>query len=274
MSMAEQASDSDSVETLRRRYEALMAAGQGEIALPPLTDPAAAATPAAVRASETVPGGWYWTVRLARGEALRIVNTAGTSAVTALFWNADEPSERYNSADTVKVQWTADIRLGRVLLTDMGRVGAAIVEDTSGAHDTLVGGSTPESVAARFGAAARVRNARENLILAAGKHGLDRRDVPPAISFFAPVRTDGAGRFRWVPGLVRAGDFVTLRAEMNLLVALSNTRHPMDPSDEPLPGPIAVSVFRAPAAGADDACRTLTAEARRAYENTDPLFSA
>jgi urea carboxylase-associated protein 2 len=273
MSTAEHASDTDSIEALRARYAALMAAGQDAVAVPPLTVAPAAIPPGALRLRETVPGGWYTTVRLARGEALRIIDASGASAVSTVAWNADDTSERYNSADTVKIQWTADIRVGRVLLTDMGRVCAALVEDSCGAHDTLIGGSTPESVTARYGAAARARNARDNLILAAGKHGLDRRDIPPAITFFAPVRTDAEGRFRWRAGLVKPGDFVTLRAAMNLLVALSNTRHPLDPADDPVPGPIEIAVFRAPPPAADDACRTLTAEARRAYENTDPLFA-
>jgi len=31
---------------------------------------------------ETVPGGWYWSARLMRGETLRIVNDGATSGVS------------------------------------------------------------------------------------------------------------------------------------------------------------------------------------------------
>ena len=54
-------------------------------------------------------------------------------------------SERINCADTVKVQWSAAISKGRVILSDMGRVFLSLIEDTSGAHDLLAGGSTPAS---------------------------------------------------------------------------------------------------------------------------------
>lgn len=267
------ASDSDSIEVLRARYAALKAAGQGEVTLPPKTTAATARDIGNARVRERIPGGWYTTLRISRGEGLRIVNLTGSSAVTMMFWNAADTSERFNSADTVKVQWTAAIEGGRLLLTDMGRAGAAIVEDSTGAHDALLGGSTQESVAARFGAERQIRNTRDNLVYAVGKLGLDRRDLAPPMTFFAPVGVDSEGRFGWKPGKVAAGDFVTLRAEMDLLVALSNCRHPLDPAEDPAPGPIEIAVFRLPEAGADDPARTLTAEARRAYENSDAYLA-
>lgn len=64
----------------RKRYEELKAAGQGHAprALPSPTprDGAAIATSAIIH-REIIPGGWYWTTRLNRGEALRLVNTDG-----------------------------------------------------------------------------------------------------------------------------------------------------------------------------------------------------
>ena len=90
-------------------------------------------------------------------------------------WNRTDTSERLNHADTVKVQWAASLRKGRIILSDMGHVLLGIIEDTSGAHDTLVGGST----AADFGGSSR-RNTRENFILAAGKLGLNIATSIPA----------------------------------------------------------------------------------------------
>jgi urea carboxylase-associated protein 2 len=221
---------------------------------------------------ETIPGGWYATFMLRRGEVLRLLNTSGTPGVSMLMWNADDTSERYNAGDTVKVQWTAELRKGRVLFSDMGRVLLSIVEDSCGAHDTLVGGSTPASNERKYGDAS-LRNTRENLVLAAGKHGLTRRDIGPVITFFAPITVDAEGRFAWRNGVVAPGDFVDLRAEMNLLVAVSNCPHPLAPDTNFAPGDIDALRLHAPIATKDDLCRKATAEARRAFENTDPLFA-
>jgi len=72
-------------EANRRRYEELRAAGQGATpkALPVATAlDGAPLAPDAIVASETVPPGWYHTVRLRRGEALRIVDSSGCSSVS------------------------------------------------------------------------------------------------------------------------------------------------------------------------------------------------
>jgi urea carboxylase-associated protein 2 len=253
----------------KRRYEDLKAAGQGQSprALPPPTPrDGAPVDDTAIIHRETIPGGWYWTTRLNRGEALRLVNTSGGSCVSLLAWSVADPSERLNHADTIKVQWAASLRKGRVILSDMGRVLFSIIEDSSGAHDTLVGGSNAVTNAARYGDAA-TRNTRDNFILAAGKLGLGRRDVAPCLSFFAPVGVDAEGRFQWQANRRQPADFVDLRAEMDLLVALSNCPHPLDPAPTYAPDSVEVLRYRPKPAGVDDLCRTASAEALRAFEN-------
>jgi urea carboxylase-associated protein 2 len=220
----------------------------------------------AVLHRETVPGGWYWSTILRMGEALRINRPAGSSSIALVAWSVADPSERLNLPDTVKVQWTTAIGRGRVLFSDMGRVLLSVIEDSSGAHDALMGVSTAASNAARHGDTA-TRNGRDNLVLAAGKLGLDRRDIPAALSLFAPVRVAEDGAFGWHADLLHDGDFVELRAEMDVLVALSNTPHPLDPSPDYAPGAAEVVRFYAPDPAENDACRTATAEAVRGFEN-------
>ena len=270
----------------QRRYIALKREGQNHAprALPP-PSPRPAPPPASedLLHREAIPGGWYWSSVVKRGQALRIETPEGEAAVALVAWSLQDASERLNYADTVKIQWTAALGKGRVLFSDMGRVMLSIIEDSCGAHDLIAGGSTPASVRRSDPAQSRegtmqdgpggstrsfpARNTRDNLRLAAGKHGLSPRDVPPCISFFAPVRTDADGRLVWVPGRRSLGDYVDLRAEMDLIVALSNCPHPLDPSGAEPPAVVATR-FVAPPVGADDLCRTATAEAARGFDNT------
>jgi uncharacterized protein len=257
----------------RQRYEELRVAGQTRAprALPPPTPLADCPIPqAAIMAGETVPGGWYWTTTMARGEALRLINTSGTSAVALLAWNRLDRSERLNLADTIKVQWSSVIRKGRILLSDMGRVLLSVIEDSCFAHDALVGGSTAASTLAKYGGGA-FRNTRDNFIAAAAKCGFDRRDIGPCITFFAPVVVTAEGQFGWDESRRRVGDFVDLRAEMELDVIISNCPHPLDPNPAYAPGPIDVIRFKATTSSTEDLCRTATVEAIRAFENTDAL---
>jgi len=153
----------------------------------------------------------------------------------------------------------------------MGRVFLSLIEDTSGAHDLLVGGSTPASTLAAFGTT--TRNTQENFLAAASKLGLDVRDISPCITFFAPVSLDEAGRFRWQEGRKRPGDFVDLRAEMNLIVAVSNCPHPLHPARPAVSGPVTLIKYQAAMAAEDDPCRTASPEAARAFAFTDRLFA-
>jgi urea carboxylase-associated protein 2 len=261
-------------EANRRRYEELRAAGQGETtkALPPLTAlDGAPIAPGAVIRSETVPPGWYETVRLRRGEALRIVDVSGRASVSLIGWCLHDTAERLNCADTAKVQWSAALAKGRVILTDMGRVFLSLIEDSSGAHDLLVGGSTPASALAAYGESAR--NTHDNFLAAAAKMGLGLRDIPPCVTFFAPVSLDGDGRFRWNGDAKRPGDFVDLRAESDLVVVASNCPHPLDPARPAQGGPVELVRHRAPPAAADDPCRTISPEIARAFAFTDRLYA-
>lgn len=255
----------DQIAADRARYEELQRRGLQNA---PKALPGPSAVPATPIADpihvEIIPGGWYWSTSLKAGETIRIAQDNGPSAVSMIAWSAADTSERLNLPDTVKVQWTTAIAKGRVLFTDMGRVLFSVTEAASTAHDGLVGGSTAASNAAKY--PRDVRNTRDNFILVAGKLGLDRRDIPSAMTFFAPVRVDTDGKFVWREDLRVTGDYVDLRAEMDLIVAFSNCPHPLDPNPIYAPNPVTVTRFRLPIED-DDLCRTATTEAVRGFEN-------
>jgi uncharacterized protein len=262
------------IEAHRRRYEELRAAGQ-ELTPNGLPKPTqldgAPIAPDAVIHREQVPPGWYTTVHLRRSEALRIIDEAGHSSVSVIGWREEDTSERINCADTVKVQWSAAMSKGRVILSDMGRVLVSLIEDTSGAHDLLVGGSTPASTLAAFGAT--TRNTQENFLAAAAKIGLDVRDIPPCVTFFAPVTLDAKGRFLWNPDRKRPGDFLDLRAEMNLILVASNCAHPLDPARPAATGAVTLITHKVSPPAPYDLCRTASPEAARAFTFTERLFA-
>lgn len=270
------------IDELKARYAALKETGQkeGEFEARLAAAPSAPATIPAdkVLKQDEVPGGWYWTAAIRRGQTLRIVNSHATPGIALQIWNRNDPTERFNSADTIKVQWSARIGKGRVLLSDMGRVLMAITEDTSGYHDCVAGHSTALTNERNYGPGALrnspmpLRNSRDNFLIAAAKLGLSKRDVHQSFCAFAPVVTGPEGKLEWKNDGLQPGAFIDLRAEMDCTVCLSNCPHPMAPGGAYEPQPVNVTVWDAGPVAADDLCRIGTAEAVRAYENTDPLF--
>ena len=224
----------------------------------------------------TLLGGQAWSRRLRRNQRLRLRDVEGRACVSALLYNARDPLERYNMADTLKAQFTAFLTAGRVLYSDMGRVLCSIVADTCGWHDTMSGTGDAVAARARFGDGpyqtlrnAFHRNARDNLLVELGKHGLGKRDVVANVNFFVRVGVGDDGGLAWVPDNSPAGAAVELRADMDTLVVLSNTPHPLDPATKYNPPPVELTITEGPPATADDPCRLSRPENGRGFALTE-----
>ena len=224
----------------------------------------------------TLRGGQAWSRRLARHQRLRLRDVEGRACVSALFYNARDPIERYNMPDTLKAQFTAFLTAGRVLYSDMGRILCSIVADDCGWHDTISGIGGADASRARFGEGSYQalrndfhRNGRDNLLVELGKHGLGKRDVVSNVNFFVGVTVDETGALAWRPGNSRPGASVELRFEMDTLVVLSNTPHPLDPGSTYQPPPVELSIGTGPRAAEDDRCRLSRPENGRGFQLTE-----
>lgn len=181
--------------------------------------------------AESVAFGRYTALPLARGTRIRLTDTGGDACVHLLLYRAGALHERLNMADTVKVPWQAYPAAGHPLLSDAGRLMATIVADTSASHDALTGTTTLAGNTARYGAGTAHSSApagRELLTLAALKQGLGVRDVAPSLSLFKGIRVDPDGGIRFT-GAAGAGAAVEILLQMDAVVLLANTAHPLDP---------------------------------------------
>jgi urea carboxylase-associated protein 2 len=222
---------------------------------------------------ETVPIGGYASRRLPRDAVLRLTDAAGDASVAFVVFRAEHPIERLNVADTVKVQWQAYLGASALLLSEMGRVLMTLVADTSERHDAICGASTAATNEARYGdgtASGSSPGARELLALAAAKHGLQRRDIPNPLTLFKGVRIgdDGSTTFE---GELRPGTFVELRAEVDVLVVLANSPHPLDARESHTGTSVRCTAWRE-SRPVPDPFRDSTPERRRAFENTEHLL--
>ncbi|MFD5921750.1 urea amidolyase associated protein UAAP1 [Kitasatospora sp. NPDC058201] len=220
--------------------------------------------------AETVTGGGYTHAVLARGTRLRLTDLTGDACAHLLLHCADRPWERLNVADTVKVLWNAYLGEGCLLLSDQGRVLASVTGDTSGRHDALTGTSTLARNTRRYGdgtAQCASPAGRELFKLAALKHGLGPRDLPPSLSFFQGVRIaeDGSTEFT---GSAGPGATVTLLVEQDVTVLLANVPHPLDPRPAYSCGNLQVLAYRGRPTRPGDARWDASPEGRRAFLNT------
>jgi len=226
--------------------------------------------------AETVAGGGYTHKLLARGTRVRLTDLAGDACAHVLLFNALQPFERLNVADTVKVQWQVYPKPGYLLLSDQGRALASISADDSLHHDTVYGTTTLTRNREKYGdgsAHSASPAGRELFTLAAAKHGLTRRDLPPSVSFFTGVRIDAAGRPA-VAGTAGPGASVTLRMEMPAILLIANTAHPLDDRPQFHSTPLEVLAWSGEPTTPGEPNWAATPEARRAFVNTEDYLTA
>jgi uncharacterized protein len=235
-------------------------------------DVPAGVSPADVLWDEVLEAGDYAAHALPRGTRLRLTDIGGDACAHVALHHADLTSERLNLADTTKVQWQMYPGPSSLLLSDRGRVLAAITDDTSGRHDTICGAPNRSDHERKYGDG-RVEgpcpNARDRLIVALAKFGLDRRDLPPTISFFKGVRVDAGGGLHLDDVPAAAEAFVEIRCELNLLVSVANAPHVLDTRERFTCTPLRLTAWRDAPARTDDPLRHTTPERHRAYLNTD-----
>lgn len=229
--------------------------------------------------SETIPGGASWSMRVRRGNGLRLTDIEGGANASVLFHRADDPLERYNLPDTLKAQFIAYVAAPFALYSDMGHVLASVVRDDLGWHDAITGASDAASVMAKYGKStyqtarnSRHTNARDLFLVELGRYGLGERDLVPPVNFFTKIAPAADGSLSFVEGHSRAGASVSLRMEMDALVTISVTPHPMDPSKVWAPKPVSVDVLKFAPVGEYDATRTVREQNRRGFELTERLY--
>jgi urea carboxylase-associated protein 2 len=225
--------------------------------------------------------GEHWSGILRRGVSLRLTALEQGANVSALMYNFELLSERYNMPDTLKAQHTAFLTTGCVCYSDMGRILCSITADSCGWHDTMCGLSDAAMVAEKFGPSRfqeqrnqAHKNGRDSMLNELGKYGLGKRDLVPNINFFSRVTAQQDGALQFDTEHCRAGAYVDLRFEMHTLLLLSTCPHPLDPASDYRPRAVSLTASRAPPVSAQDPCRIRCPENTRGFENTERAFLA
>jgi urea carboxylase-associated protein 1 len=204
--------------------------------------------PASARTDHYLPAGEPWLYTLERGQVMRIVDLEGNQAVDTIFYAASDTAESYSVTDTLQRQGGIYLSTGSVLMSNRGRPMLSIVADTCGRHDTLGGACAAESNTVRYAPQKKfMHSCRDNylLALAHADNGMDKRDLVPNVNFFmnVPVTEDGGLSFE--DGLSAPGKYVELRAEMDVLVLVSNCPQLNNPCNAYNPTPVRFVIWDA-----------------------------
>jgi urea carboxylase-associated protein 1 len=196
---------------------------------------------------EIVPAGDYYMKVVKAGQVFRILDLEGNQAADTLFYNADDPSERYSAMDTIREQGNVYLSAGSQLLSNEGNLMLEIVADTCGRHDTLGGACASESNTVRYALEKKCMHAcRDSWLLAVAENeqfGMSKRDITHNINFFMNVPVTADGGLSFADGISGAGKYVEMKAAMDVIVLISNCPQLNNPCNAYNPTPVEVLIW-------------------------------
>ena len=191
-----------------------------------------------------------WMAVVKKGQIFRILDLEGNQAVDTLFYNADNPEERYSAVDTIARQAKLYLTAGSVLCSSEGNKMLTIVADTCGRHDTLGGACSAESNTTRYALEKRpMHSCRDSFMHAlntcecATHRHMSKRDITANINFFMNVPVTADGGLSFADGISGAGKYVEMRAEMDVVVLISKCPQLNNPCNAYNPTPVRLLVW-------------------------------
>jgi uncharacterized protein len=182
---------------------------------------------------------------LSRGQTLRITDLEGQQVADLIAFALPDLSDRLWPSTTIRLNGTVYLTAGHTLYSELSRPLLAIPKDTCGRHDMLAGSCNAEIDKVRY----RVDDHRgcvENFVEAIAPWGLGRTDIPMSFNVFMNCPVEPGGGWSIAEPASRAGDYITFRAEADILVAISNCPQDLNPCNAGELKPLGIAISAAP----------------------------
>jgi uncharacterized protein len=180
---------------------------------------------------------------LEKGQTLRIIDPEGEQVSDVVAFASARPG-RANASEWLSSGWTIDYTntiyqtTGHVLYSNRSNPMFTILEDRVGRHDFLLTPCSPETFETLYeGHQGYHPSCFENLTQNLERFGVGEDDIPTTFNVFMNVEVLRSGEIVIGPPLSKPGDFIDLRAEMNLVVGVTacsaekSNNHSLKPID-------------------------------------------
>lgn len=158
---------------------------------------------------------------LRKGQILRVIDPMGEQVSDLFAFDAQDHRRRLSSGRSIDYAGKLYLTSGDVLYTNDSRKMFTIVHDTVGRHDFTLTPCSQDMFRILYGCAGHHPSCLENLSLALVTHGIAPDQIATTFNIFMNVVFDSEGRMTVGCPRSRAGDSIELRAEMDVLCALT-----------------------------------------------------
>ncbi len=210
----------------------------------------AALDPFFVVSDEIIPPRGATAFPMDAGQLCRIIDLEGQQVADLLCFDRHDPVDKLSVENTQLINGTIFITTGHHLYSTKCTRLMTIVADTCGVHDLISGSCSEQTNAFRYNVRG-TPNCRSNFERSLAPHGITLAEIPYSFNIFMNVPVSPEGKTRIEEPKSKAGDYVDLRAERDLLISISNCPQERNPCNGWNPTAMRVIVYEAAAAEQD-----------------------
>ena len=159
--------------------------------------------------------------QLVKGDLLRVIDLEGEQVADLVAFGSKDSSEWLSSGRSIDYANTIYLTKGHVLYSNRSRPMFTIVQDDVGRHDFLLTPCSPQTFEIIYHKHNYHPSCFENLSINLKHFGITSDLIPTSFNLFMNVEIGPNGTLSILPPRSRAGDSITLRAEMDLVVGLT-----------------------------------------------------
>ena len=159
---------------------------------------------------------------LHKGQQLKVVDIQGEQVSDFICYNLHDKSEYLSSGRTIDYAETILLTKGHSFYSNRSNIMFDMMEDTVGRHDFLLTPCSADTFSIIYGHTQPHQGCFGNLCATLKPYGIGPDNIPVSFNIFMHVTVDGnSGKVSVLPPLSKAGDYVLLKARMDLLIGLT-----------------------------------------------------
>lgn len=161
-------------------------------------------------------------VELEAGDELIIIDAEGQQVSDLVAFSRSDLDEYLSSGRSLDYASRLWLTTDDILYSNRSRPMFTILDDTCGRHDFTLTPCSKDTFRIIYGEDEGRPGCEGNLVAALARYNIGVDRIPIAFNVFMHVAVDATtGAFHVRPPLSKAGDFVRLRAEMPMVVAMT-----------------------------------------------------
>jgi hypothetical protein len=200
--------------------------------------------PGAIVKEWIIPAREYSAFTIRQGQTLRFVDIEGKQVPDLVCFNERDLTEHLSMGNSLLLNKRRELREGNVLYSVICNPMMTITGYSNQESYSYGPMCSEELNRIRYGVPG-TRNCRDNFAMALASHGFNQRQIPNAFVPFMCVEVEADGSMEIKEPTSCAGDFYDLRAEMDLLVAVSNCPQERNPCNGFKPTPMGIIIYEA-----------------------------